>query len=64
MIIIVGSTRPAKVHAARAAIDAIALVDKRFRQSTIQPVDVTDVAPRMPMTERAILEGARIEPRH
>jgi inosine/xanthosine triphosphatase len=60
MLIVVGSTRPAKVEAARAAIDAIALVNERFRQSTIQPVDVTDVAPRMPMTERAILEGARI----
>jgi inosine/xanthosine triphosphatase len=60
MLIVVGSTRPAKVEAARAAIDAIALVDERFRQSTIQPVDVTDIAPSMPMTERAILEGARI----
>ena len=60
MLIVVGSTRPAKVQAARAAVDAIALIDERFRQSTIQPVDVTDVAPRMPMTERAILEGAHI----
>ncbi len=60
MLIVVGSTRPAKVEAARAAIDAIGLVDERFRRSTIQAVDVTEIAPTMPMTERAILEGARI----
>jgi inosine/xanthosine triphosphatase len=60
MLIVVGSTRPAKVEAARAAIEAIARVDERFRQATIQPVDVTDVAPTMPMTDRAILAGARL----
>jgi inosine/xanthosine triphosphatase len=60
MIILVGSTRPAKVEAARAAIGAIARVDERFRQATIQPVDVTDVAPIMPMTDRAILAGAHL----
>jgi hypothetical protein len=57
-------TRPAKAEAARAAIAAIALVDERFRQSTIRPVDVAEVAPRMPMTERAILEGRASELRH
>jgi inosine/xanthosine triphosphatase len=60
MLIVVGSTRPAKVEAARAAIDAIARLDDRFRQATLQPVDVTDVAPTMPMTDRAILAGARL----
>jgi inosine/xanthosine triphosphatase len=60
MLIVVGSTRPAKVEAARAAVDAIALVDERFRRTIIQAVDVTEIAPTMPMTERAILEGARI----
>src|SRR6266851_4529710 len=60
MLILVGSTRPAKVEAARAAIDAIAVVDGRFRQTTIEAVDLTEIAPTMPMTERAILEGARI----
>jgi inosine/xanthosine triphosphatase len=58
--ILVGSTRPAKVDAARAAIDAIAIVHARFRQTILEPVDVTDIAPAMPMTERAILDGARI----
>src|SRR5260370_33065626 len=60
MLIVVGSTRPAKVEAARAAIDAIAVVDGRFRQTTIQAVDLTEIAPTMPMTERAILEGAHV----
>jgi len=36
MLIVVGSTRPANVEAARAATAAIALVDERFRQSTIR----------------------------
>ncbi|SRR6266851_9283111 len=60
MLIVVGSTRPAKVEAARAAIDAIAVVDGRFRQTTIEAVDLTEIAPTMPMTERAILEGAHV----
>lgn len=58
--VIIGSTRPAKVEGARAAIDAIGRVDERFRRAVIQPMDVADVAPTMPMTERAILDGARL----
>ena len=58
-----GSTRPAKVEAARAAIDAIAVVNERFRRTILKPVDVSNVAPTMPMTERAILDGARIRAR-
>ncbi len=54
MLIIVGSTRSAKVEAARAAIDLIARVDERFAHATLQTVDVTDVAPTMPMTDSAI----------
>src|SRR5258708_1074127 len=60
MRISVGSTRSAKVEAARAAIDLIARVDERFGQATLQPVDVTDIAPTMPMTDGAILDGARL----
>ena len=56
----VGSTRPAKVDATVAAIDAIATVDARFRDALVQPVDLTDTAPTMPMTDRAILDGARL----
>jgi inosine/xanthosine triphosphatase len=63
MLILLGSTRPAKVEAARAAIAAIAQVNEHFRRATIQAVDVTPVAPTMPMTEHAILEGARIRAR-
>jgi non-canonical (house-cleaning) NTP pyrophosphatase len=60
MLMVVGSTRPAKVGAARDAIDAIARVDERFRQAVVQPIDVTDVAPTMPMTDLAILDGAHL----
>src|SRR5437879_7868173 len=63
MLILVGSTRPAKVDAARAALEAIAEINEVFRQATVQAVDVTHVAPTMPMTEHAILEGARIRAR-
>jgi inosine/xanthosine triphosphatase len=60
MVIIVGSTRPAKVEAARSAIETIARVDERFGDARIQSVDLTDVAPTMPMTDRAICDGARL----
>ena len=58
--ILVGSTRPAKVEAARAAIAAIAAVDERFHRTIVEPVDLAGVAPVMPMTERDILDGARL----
>ena len=58
--VLVGSTRPAKIAAVVAAIEAIAVIDEHFRQATIQPVDVTDVAPAMPRTDRAIFDGARL----
>ena len=58
--VFVGSTRPAKVDAAVAAIEAIAVVDERFRRTTVQPVDVSEIAPAMPMTDLAILDGARL----
>ena len=60
MLILVGSTRPAKVEAARAALEAIAQVNEHFRHATIQAVDLTQVAPTMPMSEGVILEGARL----
>jgi inosine/xanthosine triphosphatase len=61
--IVVGSTRPAKVEAARAAVDMAARVDARFREAIIQSLDMTDIAPTMPMTERATLDGARFRAR-
>ena len=56
----VGSTRPAKVDATVAAIATIAAVDARFRDAIVQPVDLTDIAPTMPMTDLTILDGALI----
>ncbi|MGH8639632.1 MAG: DUF84 family protein, partial [Burkholderiales bacterium] len=58
--VFVGSTRRAKLDAATAAIAAIAAVDERFRRTRVQGVDVTDIAPTMPMTDLAILDGARL----
>jgi inosine/xanthosine triphosphatase len=58
--IVIGSVRPAKVEGARSAIEAIARVDERFRQSTLQGIDLTDIAPTMPMTEQATIDGARL----
>lgn len=63
MLILVGSIRPAKVTAARSALESIARVNPRFRDVTVRTVDVTDVAPTMPMTEIAILDGARLRAR-
>ena len=60
LTVLVGSTRPEKVDAARAAVEAIATVDNRFHRATIDAVDVTDIAPTMPIPERAILDGARL----
>ena len=61
--VLIGSTRRAKVDATIAALQAIAVVDDRFHPTAIEPIDVTDVAPTMPMTERAILEGALVRAR-
>jgi inosine/xanthosine triphosphatase len=60
MPIYIGSIRPAKVDAARAAIEAAARIDERFSRTPLHAVDVTGVAPTMPMTERATLDGARL----
>jgi non-canonical (house-cleaning) NTP pyrophosphatase len=61
--VFVGSTRRAKIDATIAALQTIAVVDDRFSPTAIEPIDVTDVAPTMPMTERAILEGALVRAR-
>jgi len=59
LVILIGSTRPAKVEGVRLAIEAIGARDPRFREAIVEAVDVTDVAPVMPMTEAAIIQGAR-----
>lgn len=59
MIIYIGSTRPAKVEAVRDAMDAIAARDRRFGTAEIRPIDLSGTGPPMPMSEAAILDGAR-----
>ena len=59
MIVFVGSTRPAKVEAAREALAAIASVDSRFALTSLHAHEVTDIAPRMPMNLGEIIDGAR-----
>ena len=52
MTVLVGSTRPAKVEGARDGLAAIGRVDPRFGHATLQPHDLTHIAPRMPMSLR------------
>jgi inosine/xanthosine triphosphatase len=59
VIVLVGSTRPAKVEGVREALQAIARVDGRFSDADLRPSDLTAIAPRMPMTTAAIVAGAR-----
>jgi inosine/xanthosine triphosphatase len=58
--ILLGSTRPAKIDGAKAAFARIAELDPRFAAATMTAIDLTDIAPRMPMREADILEGARL----
>jgi inosine/xanthosine triphosphatase len=60
MLILIGSTRPAKVEGARAAIEAIGRVDARFARAIVDTHEVADVAPRMPMSAEEIRQGARV----
>ncbi len=62
--LLVGSTRSAKVEAARKAVTAIATIDERFRDAHITPIDAGNVAPLMPMTERDTIDGARARAMH
>ena len=57
---LVGSTRPAKVEGVRDALTVIARVDARFADITLETRDLTEVAPRMPMSLGEILHGARV----
>ena len=59
MIILVGSTREAKVQGVRDAVATIARVEPRFGVAEIRAVDVSECAPAMPMSEAAIVDGAR-----
>jgi inosine/xanthosine triphosphatase len=59
LLIVVASTRPAKVDAVRAAIDRIAAIDPAFHHVLIESLDVGAVALAMPMSDRETLDGAR-----
>ena len=59
MIVLLGSTKPAKIDGARDALRAIAAVDARFANPDIHTFDLTHVAPRMPMSSAEIVVGAR-----
>lgn len=58
MIVRVGSTRPAKVEGTREALQRLARVAPQFADFTLQAHDLTDIAPRQPMSLEEILEGA------
>jgi inosine/xanthosine triphosphatase len=58
VLVLVGSLRPAKVDSVRDALDGAASVDPRFRHAEIRTVDLTDIAPRMPVSDQQILGGA------
>jgi inosine/xanthosine triphosphatase len=59
LVVVIGSTRPAKVEGTREALQAIARIDARFADFTLEAHDVTDIAPQMPMSLDEILAGAR-----
>jgi inosine/xanthosine triphosphatase len=60
MLIYLGSTRPAKVDGAREALAAIGAIEPRFAAADVRLRDMGAAGPAMPMTDAAIVEGARI----
>jgi inosine/xanthosine triphosphatase len=60
VIVVLASTSPAKVDAVRRATERIGTVDSTFSYVTLRTLDVTGVSPRMPMTDKETLEGARL----
>lgn len=60
MIVVIASTSPAKVDAVRRAVERIGTVDPSFSKATVRTLDVTGVSPRMPMSDKETLEGARL----
>ena len=59
MIVLVGSTRPAKVQGVRDALAAIGQRHPAFAGADLVTHDLTAIAPRMPMTVAEIIAGAR-----
>jgi len=60
ILIVLASTSPAKVDAVQRAVDRIASINRAFHNATIRTLDVTGIAPRMPMSDRETLDGARL----
>jgi inosine/xanthosine triphosphatase len=59
VIVRVGSTRPANVEGTRDALQALARVAPQFADFTLEPHDLTAVAPRQPMSLAEIIDGAK-----
>jgi inosine/xanthosine triphosphatase len=59
VLFLLSSTRPAKVEGARDALEKIAAIDPRFASPRILTFDLSAVAPRMPLSEAEIIDGAR-----
>jgi inosine/xanthosine triphosphatase len=60
VIIVVASISPAKVDAVRRAVERIGALEPAFSKATLRTLDVTGIAPAMPMTDRETLDGARL----
>ena len=59
LLVVVASTSPSKVDAVRAALERIEKIDPAFHRSTLRTLSTGDVAPAMPMTDQATLDGAK-----
>ena len=60
MIVVVASLSPSKVDAVQRAVERIGAFDPVFSKATVRTLDVTGIAPRMPMTDRETLDGAKL----
>ena len=59
MLIALGSARPAKIMALRAACARVAEVDRRWRQAELVARPVETGVPRMPLNDTQLMRGAR-----
>ena len=59
MLIALGSARPAKIMALRAACARVAEVDRRWKQAELVTRGVETGVPRMPLNDTQLMRGAR-----
>jgi inosine/xanthosine triphosphatase len=64
LLVLIGSTRPAKIEGVRDALAAIGAIEPGFAGAALRPIDVSDIAPCMPMSEADIIAGARARAAH